>query len=135
MNRRDMIKKASLSALVPGQLMYSLASGPMGRGGYPDGAPTGLAETANQRVQKMYDRAMVIDGLVIPRGWDDRSFESLSKSGYTGFCASLASANLKVALDSLEEWRKRIAENGDRLIQARAADDFVLAKKTGKAAI
>src|SRR5690606_37709347 len=74
-------------------------------------------------------------GLIIPRGWDNQSFESLSKSGYTGFCASLASANLTVALEALEAWNKRIDDNPERLVQAKGANDFIRAKKENKAAI
>ena len=135
MKRRDMTRMISLSTLLPIQWIHAMTSM-----GHPRGHDSGkgveiLVDESNKRIRKMYDEAMVIDGLVIPRGWDNRSFEALSRSGYTGFCASLASANLGVALEALDEWNKRIVDNPDRLVLAKGPEDFVKAKQEGKAAV
>ena len=86
-------------------------------------------------IDKLYKKSIVLDGLVITRGWDEDSFEALAKSGYTGFNTSLASGSLQSALDSLEEWKKRIIDNPERLILADSSDDFLRAKKEGKVAV
>ncbi|MHA7830223.1 MAG: dipeptidase [Flagellimonas sp.] len=131
-----MSKIVSLSALFPTQLVHSLASVPDRKymGQTMDGKKVAL-EDPKERIHKLYDESIVIDGLIIPRGWDQKSFEALSKSGYTGFCASLPSSNLKVALKSLEEWRERIRDNSETLVHATVAEDFVKAKQEKKSAV
>lgn len=136
MNRRKMTKMVSLSALFPTQLVHSLAS--VTNQKYIDqnmDKNSAALGDPKDRIHKLYDESIVIDGLIIPRGWDLNSFEALSKSGYTGFCASLPSGNLKVALKSLEEWRDRINENSERLVHATVAGDFMKAKDEKKTAI
>ncbi|WP_158974929.1 dipeptidase [Cellulophaga sp. L1A9] len=88
----------------------------------------------DKKIEKLYKEAIVIDGLIIPRGWNEESFKALDQSGYTGFGASLASGNLNVALASLAEWQKRIKDNPDKLLLATSADDFIRAKKENKTA-
>ena len=83
----------------------------------------------------VYDEAIVIDGIVITRNWDEVSDQALAKSGYTGFNASLDSGSLTRALKSITEWQKRIKENPDRFICATSADDFIRAKKEDKVAV
>lgn len=126
--RRNLLKTLPLGALFPWQLVENMVSG-------PDKQYLQLTPELQQDVDQLYKQAIVIDGLVIPRGWDEDSFKALAKSGYTGFNASLASRNLKVALASLTDWRNRVKENSDKLIHATTADDFVKAKKENKAAV
>ena len=90
---------------------------------------------AQKDIDELYRKAIVIDGLIISRGWDQDSFTALERSGYTGFNASVDSGNLERGLKNLEEWQKRIAENPNLLILATRADDFINAKKENKAAI
>jgi len=86
-------------------------------------------------IDKLYDEAIVVDGIIIARGWNEDSFTALKKSGYTGFNASLDSFSFNRALISLNEWQKRIKNNPDKLIYATSAEDFETAKKEGKVAI
>lgn len=87
-------------------------------------------------IDKVYNEAVVFDGIVITRGWNQASFKALAESGYTGFNASLGgSGNLRSALKALLDWRKRIKKNPDKLIYATSAEDFIQAKKDGKVAI
>lgn len=135
--RRNLAKILSLGVLFPNQVLYSLGTALESIA--PD-ANTSLSNPAlmglqQKNIEELYNKAIVIDGLVIPRGWNEESFKALAKSGYTGFGASLASGNLKVAMESLADWRNRIEENSDRLIHATSADDFVRAKKENKAAV
>ena len=88
-----------------------------------------------KNIDKIYDEAIVIDGIVITRNWSEVSDRALAKSGYTGFNASLDSGSLTRALKSIAEWQKRIKENPDRFICATSADDFIQAKKEDKVAV
>jgi len=82
-----------------------------------------------------YGDQIVIDGLIISRGWNDDSFEALSKSGYTGFNTSLDSKDLTSALESLAQWKSRIEDHPNRLMGALSAEDFITAKKENKVAV
>ena len=117
--RRDFIKMMPLGALIPGQILSRIKS------------DTSLTN----RSDKVYDEAIVIDGIVITRNWNQDSFKALKQSGYTGFNASLDSGSLVRALTSLTDWQKRIKKNPDQLILATSADDFIRAKKEKKAAV
>jgi membrane dipeptidase len=123
-NRRTLLKLLPLGAAFPGQLISDLSLG------YPEKSVIKSID-----IDELYEKAIVIDGLVITRGWDEDSFEALAKSGYTGFNTSLASGNLESALNSLEVWKTRIAENDDRLIFASRAEDYLRAKKEDKTAV
>lgn len=121
-----------LGALLPGPLFGSssnLFPSDLNR------SASWLSEELQNDIDKLYEKAIVIDGLVITRGWDQDSFDALAKSGYTGFNTSLASGNLSSAMKSLAEWRQRIDDHPDRLIYATTADDFVRAKKENKVAV
>lgn len=125
--RRDLLKVLPAGVLFPWQTLSAFAD---------QQAPSKTSISVQDRVSnKIFNQAIVIDGLVIPRGWDEDSFEALAKSGYTGFNASLASANLKVALESLTDWKNRINTNSDRLIHATKAEHFLQAKKENKVAV
>lgn len=136
-NRRNLSKLLSLGVLFPGQVAYSLSSilenlPPELNGNLKD--PLAL-DMKQKDIDTLYKKAIVIDGLTISRGWNEASFEALEKSGYTGFCTSLASGNLEIAMEALTDWRNRIYENPDTLIYATSADDFLRAKKENKTAI
>lgn len=111
---------------MPGELLLS---------NFADAAPLKNTSPIAEPISKLYKKSQVIDGLVITRGWDEDSFAALEQSGYSGFNTSLASGNLKSALASLESWRTRIDENPERLLFASKAEDFELAKKSGKVAV
>jgi membrane dipeptidase len=53
-------------------------------------------------IDEIYNKAIVIDGLIIGRNWDQDSFEAMDQSGYTGFNISVGSGGLAKALTSLE---------------------------------
>jgi membrane dipeptidase len=133
--RRDLLKLLPLGALFPWQAMSALSD--KGSLGNPSGKLGEAAASTNDysKIDKLYEQSIVIDGLLIPRGWDEDSFIALAKSGYTGFNASLSTKNLEVALASMAEWTKRIEDNSDKLLIAKTADDFVKAKKENKVAV
>ena len=147
--RRDFLKMIPLGVLFPSQLVNSRAM----RYGNSESNSRKIIQVHGRSnlytfdsdpmrlgiqhitLDELYDNAIVIDGLVITRGWDDDSFEALAQSGYTGFNTSLSSGNLNSALRSLDLWQKRIKENPDRFIYATSSADFVRAKKEGKVAV
>ena len=130
--RRKFVKMLPLGALIPGQLLSSTSLPFYNENAMPSSP---FDEGQQNDIDKVYEKAIVIDGLVITRGWDQDSFDALAQSGYTGFNTSLASRNLASAMRSLAEWRQRIDDNPERLIYATTADDFVRAKKENKVAV
>lgn len=130
--RRDFIKKASIGALFPIQVINSFASHGHESNFYFNDLKSKLFESD---IDKLYNEAIVFDGIVITRDWNQNSFNALVKSGYTGFNASIGSGNLKNVLQQLEEWKKRITDNQDKLILAKSAEDFINAKKEKKTAV
>ncbi|MBJ2173667.1 membrane dipeptidase [Aureibaculum sp. A20] len=137
-NRRNLIKTLSigtLGALLPIQSIGALSS-TFGFADSKKNIPPKLMENfKNNKIEELYNKAIVIDGLVIPRGWNEASFKALEKSGYTGFSASLDSRNLKTAMASLAEWRDRIDDHPETFIYATSGDDFIRAKKENKTAV
>lgn len=129
--RRDLLKVLSLGTLIPGATLKSFTS--TARASLREVDTNQFGQTKN--INKLYNEALVIDGLLIPRGWDEDSFIALEKSGYTGFNASLPSRNLEVALKAMMEWRQRIEQRSDKLLHALTADDFVQAKEESKTGV
>ena len=91
--------------------------------------------TALRMNDKVYDEAIVIDGLIIGRNWDEESFAALDKTGYTGFNVSLDSITFNRALLSLVDWKNRVDNHPDQLIHATSAADFERAKQEDKVAV
>jgi len=134
-NRRNLVKILSLGALFPGLSVKALSE-------ILESVPSNkqlsndwFTNPKKSNIDKLYDKAIVIDGLIIPKGWNEASFEALAKSGYTGFGTSLSSGSLIKAMESLAEWRSLIDENSDKLIYATSAEDFIRAKKENKVAV
>jgi len=127
--RRNLMKVLPLSLILPSQVINSFTS-------WAGTNPQAKARNfIKNDIDKLYKKALVIDGLVITRGWDQDSFAALDQSGYSGFNTSLASGSLKSALGSLDEWKKRIIDHPEKLILAKSSDDFLRAKKEKKVAV
>ena len=125
------MKMVSAGALITTPLLHA-ASYPFAIGKETvDASPKGRSNMNNFN----YADQIVIDGLIISRGWNDDSFEALAKSGYTGFNTSLDSKDLTSALESLAEWKSRIGDHPNRLMSARSAEDFITAKQENKVAV
>ncbi|MEP2668565.1 MAG: membrane dipeptidase [Cyclobacteriaceae bacterium] len=133
--RRDFVKMLPLGAILPGQVLSGLFAD--GQPNVGNQLPTSdLTSPLDQKnIDQIYKDAIVIDGLIIARGWNEDSFKALADSGYTGFNASVDSGNLAKGLKNLEEWQNRIKENPDRLILVTSAEDYLRAKKENKTAI
>lgn len=134
-NRRNLVKILSLGAIFPGlsaNALYSILES------IPSNKPLStdlFTDLQKKNIDRLYKEAIVIDGLVIPRGWNNESFKALLESGYTGFGTSLSSRSLEVALKSLADWHKRIEANPDKLIYAQSSADFIRAKVENKVAV
>ncbi len=134
-NRRNLVKILSLGTVFTRQSANALSSILEAVPSNQSTTNTPLSDLQKNNIDTLYKKAIVIDGLIIPKGWNNESFEALDKSGYTGFNTSLSSTNLKIALKSLEEWQKRVNDNPNKLIYATSADDFIRAKKENKTAV
>ncbi|MBU2996662.1 dipeptidase [Cellulophaga baltica] len=133
--RRNLAKMLSMGIVFPSQLAQGFSSIMESIPSLEATLSPSEKRALETNVEALYKKAIVIDGLLIPRGWNEDSFKALDESGYTGFSASLASGNLKVAMAALAEWRDRIDDNPDTLIYATKAADFVRAKKEDKTAV
>ena len=71
--RRKFLKSLSLSTLLP----------------LTNIEPLSFSNPKSSGLNEFYKKAIIIDGLIIPRGWNEDSFKALDNSGYTGFSTSL----------------------------------------------
>ena len=118
MNRRNLMKMIPPGLLLPGQILSDFS---WEHGFFNESL---RSSSQQQKIAELFKKAIIIDGLVISRDWNEESFDALTKSGYTGFGTSLASGSLKSALKSLTEWQKRIEINSDKLIFAAFGGGF-----------
>ncbi len=133
--RRDFVKILTLAGILPQQFLKGEDLSHHSDDLFDPKGRNVKSNLLSKNIDEVYDEAIVIDGLIIARNWNEDSFEALQKSGYTGFNASLDTGNLANALKNLAEWQKRIKENPDRLTLATSSDDFIQAKKEKKVAV
>lgn len=98
-------------------------------------APRSVMAASKADLDALYERAIVIDTLSFARKWDEEEYAAVERSGYTGIITSLDRSSLKVALDELLDWHRRVDEFGERYMFALKADDYLEAKKTGRLAV
>jgi len=91
--------------------------------------------SADDRLNSLYDKSIVIDALSFAQEWDDVEYEAVKKSGYTGIITSLNRRDLQTAIDELLTWKRRVEEFPDRYLIALEARDFERAKREGKLAV
>ena len=83
--------------------------------------------------RKVYDDAIVIDGLNVSLGSSPNVYPSLSAGGVTAINATMAIwEGFRETLDRLAGWSGRFREHADTLSQGRTADDILQAKTDGK---
>ncbi|MEP5429582.1 MAG: membrane dipeptidase, partial [Flavobacteriaceae bacterium] len=136
-NRRNLTKLLSLGLVFPSQVAYSLSSIFESIDSDTDfnSLKTMTSELQEKKIEKLYNKATVIDGLIISRNWNEDSFKALAASGYSGFNASVDSGDLTKCISNLNNWQTRIKENENKLILAKSAADFKKARKENKTAI
>ena len=59
---------------------------------------------SSKQIDQFYKNAIIIDALVITSDWNEKSYEAVKQSGYTGIQTSLTSENLAIALKALTDW-------------------------------
>ena len=134
-NRRNLVKILSLGALLPGQSLQALSSILESIDSNSDTSTALLSHLQNDKIEELYNKAVVNDGLIIGRNWNQESFKALAQSGYTGFNVSVDSGDLSKGLRNLKGWQEIIKENPDRLMLATSSQDYIQAKKEGKVAV
>ncbi|RTE54767.1 dipeptidase [Arenibacter aquaticus] len=134
-NRRNLVKILSLGALLPGQSLQALSSIMETIDSNSDKSTALLSHLQNDKIDELYSKAIVNDGLIIGRNWNEESFKALAQSGYTGFNVSVDSGDLAKGLRNLKAWQEIIKENPDQLILATSSQDYIQAKKEDKAAV
>ncbi len=90
---------------------------------------------AEDRLAKLYDRALVIDGLSFGRDWKKEEFQALKAAGYAGIVESLPRRDFRTAVDALVQWKRRAEKHSDFLMIALSAADFERAKRGRKTAV
>lgn len=134
-NRRNLVKILSLGALLPGQSLQALSSIFESIDSNSDTSTALLSQLQNDKIEELYKKAIVNDGLIIGRNWNQESFKALAQSGYTGFNVSVDSGDLTKGLRNLKGWQEIIKENPDRLVLATSSEDYIQSKKEGKVAV
>ncbi|WP_375201532.1 dipeptidase [Hyphococcus sp.] len=93
------------------------------------------AASANDRLNRLYNKSIVIDALSFAHEWDEVEYEAVQKSGYTGIITSLNRRDLQTAIDELLTWKRRVEDFPERYLIALDARDFGRAKREGKLAV
>ncbi|MCB4809142.1 dipeptidase [Tamlana sp. 62-3] len=132
-NRRNLVKILSAGTLFPGLAANALTS-ILETVDVNSKAPI-VSELTKSKIEKLYKNAIVNDGLIISRNWNQDSFKALAESGYTGFNASVDSGDLTKCINNLNNWQNIIKENSDKLLLGTGAEDYIKAKKEGKTAV
>ena len=89
-----------------------------------------------ENARRVYDEAVIIDGLNVSN-WDSPNvYKSLDGSGVTAFNATVATwDNFQETLDNIAAWVPRFREYANILTQVRTVDDILQAKKDGKTGV
>ena len=87
---------------------------------------------ARESARKLYDDAIVIDGLNVSLWSSPNVYPSLSAGGVTAINATMAIwEGFQETLDRISGWSRRFREHRDTLSQGRTADDILKAKTAG----
>lgn len=129
--RRDFLKALAAGALYPAGSWAHRTD----RRGEEGVLMEGVGRAQEVDLDDLYDEAIVIDSLAVGHQWDEKTYEAIERSGYTGIQTTLSSNDLETAVQALAEWNRRVSENSDTLIRATSASDIERAKREGKMAV
>jgi len=89
-----------------------------------------------EQARRLYDDAIVIDGLNVSK-WDSPAvYESLRAGRVTAINATVAVwEGFQATMDNIAGWLRRFEERSATLLQVRKVDDIVQAKREGKAGV
>ena len=89
--------------------------------------------TTEDDARRVYDEAVVIDGLNVSKWESEAVYRSLHAGRVTAINATVAIwEGFRETMDNIARWPQRFAEHSDTLVQARTAGDIVQAKKEGR---
>lgn len=92
--------------------------------------------TDSGAARRIYDQAIVIDGLNVSNWNSQAVFASLRNGGVTAFNATIATwENYRQTLDEIQTWLARYEEYIDTLMPIHTAADIRRAKETGKVGV
>jgi membrane dipeptidase len=92
--------------------------------------------SAQDAAQKIYDEAIVIDGLNVSNWESPAVYKSLHASGVTAINATTAVwENFPQTMDNIAAWIRRFREYESVLVQATSVKDILKAKEDGKTGI
>ncbi len=85
---------------------------------------------------RLYDEAVVIDGLNVSNWESPAVYQNLRSGGVTAINATIAIwENYRDTMDNITAWFRRFREYGDILTPVKSADDILQAKRDGKVGI
>ena len=91
---------------------------------------------ADSTAQRVYDEAVVIDGLNVSRWASPNVYESLHNGRVTAINATIAVwEGFEETMDHIATWLARFEEHEATLAQGREAGDILEAKRDGKTAV
>ena len=90
----------------------------------------------SERARRLYDDAVVIDGLNVSNWDSDSVYESLNEGGVAAINATIATwENYRETLDHISRWLARFRERSDRILQVETVDDIHQARREGKTGV
>ena len=90
----------------------------------------------DDEARRIYDAAIVIDGLNVSNWNSPAVYDSLSASGVTAINATIAIwEDYAETLDHIAKWLVRFRNLSDKLLQVKTVADIRLAKQTGKVGV
>ena len=90
----------------------------------------------SERARRLYDDAVVIDGLNVSEWDSDAVYESLNEGGVAAINATIATwENYRETLDHISRWLARFRERSDRVLQVETVEDIHRAKREGKTGV
>ena len=95
-----------------------------------------MSESSEETARKLYQEAMIIDGLNVSN-WDSPAvFDSLHAGGVTAFNATVATLeNFTQTLDNIASWLLRFKTYEETVIQVKSVEDILRAKRENKVGV
>ncbi len=86
-------------------------------------------------IDRLYDRAVVVDSLAVAVKWDDAEWAAVIQSGYTAIQTTLRGESLEAGMESLAEWHARFRAEPARYLPYLSAQDVEVAKREKRLAV
>ena len=95
-----------------------------------------MSASSEETARRLYQEALVIDGLNVSN-WDSPAvFESLHAGGVTAFNATVATLeNYTQTLDNIAAWLGRFRTYRETVLQVKSVEDILRAKRENKVGV